>query len=239
MTLTEPVRYWIYTKPVRDTAKFWLGGIKDTDEFLLSYTTRFLVSSDSDTAEFWLTTKTYLIPKLSYTEPMRYWTYHILNLPDSKPIRYQTCQIPTYQILNPKDTKPVRYWTYQILSLSNTKSVRYQTCQIPNLSDTKPVRYRTYQILNPKDTKPVRYWTYQILSLSYTKSVRYQTFLILSSYQILSSLPLPIYILRWPPPLLAPLRKLLVKDPSSPLPLPARGDLHCLLNYLCTIYEIA
>jgi hypothetical protein len=142
MTLTEPVKNWICTKPVRNTAEFWLGGIKDTDEFLLSYSTRFLVSGDSDTAEFSLTTKpiwfrSYQIRNLWDTEPVRSLTYQILNLSDSEPTRYRTCQIPNLSDTEPINIEPKRYQTCQILNLSYTQPIKYQISQIPNLSDTK------------------------------------------------------------------------------------------------------
>ncbi len=83
-----------------------------------------------------------------------HWTYLILNLFDTEPIRYRTYLIP-----NLSDTKPIRYQTHPFPSLPNSEPIWFWTYLIPNSSDTEPIRYQTYQIPNLPDTEPGRYWT--------------------------------------------------------------------------------
>jgi hypothetical protein len=130
--------------------------------------------------------QSYQIPKLSDTKAIRYQSYWILNLSDTEAIRYRT-----YQILK------LSYWiyqigTYQIPNLSDTEPIRYQTYQIPNQSDNKPIKYRTYQVLKLSDTanNTAKFWfcsvndtgrsyqipNHQILNLLDKEAIRYRTF---------------------------------------------------------------
>ncbi len=93
--------------------QIWLTGVDNTDEFWLI---EFWLSVVSDTAKSSFHSdnnngRTYQIPDLSVTEPIRYWTLQIPNLSDTKPISYETCQI-----------KPNRYNRYLIASQRFTRS---------------------------------------------------------------------------------------------------------------------
>jgi hypothetical protein len=83
-------------------AEFWLSCVSNTASFWQSCV--------NDIADFWLSSdnnRTYLIPILPDTKPVRYWTmryrtYLMPNLPDTESIRYRT-----YLILNPSDTATI------------------------------------------------------------------------------------------------------------------------------------
>ncbi len=72
------------------------------------------------------------IPKLSGSEPIKYWT-----------IKYQT-----YQKTNLPDTTFITYWIYQIQNVLDTRLLRYRSYQIKNLLDNKHFSYWTWHLLN-------------------------------------------------------------------------------------------
>ncbi len=96
--------------------------------------------------------RTYLIPKLSDSEPIRCQTYLVLNLSDSEPVWFRIYRIPNL---------PIWFRTYLIPNLSDSKP----TYRISNLSDWEPIRLWTYLMPNLSDTESIWSWTYQILEL--------------------------------------------------------------------------
>ncbi len=72
------------------------------------------------------------VPKLSETEPIKFWT-----------IKYQT-----YQKTNFPDTTVITYRIYQIQNFVDTKLLRYRSYHIKNLLDNKLISYWTWQLLN-------------------------------------------------------------------------------------------
>ncbi len=81
-------------------------------------------------------------------EPVRFWTWLILNLSDSEPIWFRTClNLDLFEL------EPVCIWIYLNLNPSDSEPTLFQTwfqkCLILILSDSEPIWYWTYNIRCP------------------------------------------------------------------------------------------
>jgi hypothetical protein len=102
---------------VSDNAEFWLSDVNETAKFWLNSVN----DSDSTTEsiKFW----TYFIPRLSDSRTICFWTYLIPNLSYSKPIWFQT-----YLILNLSNAEPFFFWTYPFLTYLILKVPWHDLC---------------------------------------------------------------------------------------------------------------